>query len=96
MRLMIEPTEEWIEIEGARVRVWKGTSENGIDCFVFVQGIAVSREADCSEFDLALEEAHLPPRIRQRLESNFCPLCGSLPHSAIPNCPGTLKDHGEQ
>lgn len=60
MRMMIESTPDVTKIDGVEVRRWKGTTEDGVECEVFVHRIAVANSADCSQFDAALKE-QLPP-----------------------------------
>lgn len=60
MRIQIESTDQITKINDVPVRVWKGTSEAGIDCFVFVHRLAVHKSLDASQFDAELKE-QLPP-----------------------------------
>lgn len=63
MKIMIESTEQLTTtIDSVRVRVWKGTTEGGVECFVFVHGIAVHKDADSIAFDHELLEM-LQPRL---------------------------------
>lgn len=41
MKLMIESTETLVEVDGTPARVWRGLSEHGVECVVFVSRIAV-------------------------------------------------------
>jgi hypothetical protein len=50
MKIEIEPTAEFTTIDGRRCRVWKGQTENGTPCRVFVTLIAVATEHDQREF----------------------------------------------
>jgi len=56
MKLSIEATDQLTHMEGVAVRVWKGKTETGVDCFVFVHRIAVRQDADCVEFERTLRE----------------------------------------
>jgi hypothetical protein len=60
MRIMIESTDALTTIDGVPVRLWEGTTEDGIPCKVFVHRIAVHNEQDASTFDVRLQE-QLPP-----------------------------------
>lgn len=40
MKLIIESTDTLTKINGATARVWRGTTETGADCTVFVSNIA--------------------------------------------------------
>jgi hypothetical protein len=60
MKLMIESTEVITRIDGVEVRLWEGTTEDGIPCKVFIHRIAVANEQDATVFDGELV-AKLPP-----------------------------------
>jgi hypothetical protein len=40
MRIQIEPSDIVCELDGVTVRVWNGVTEDGTQCFVFVQAVA--------------------------------------------------------
>lgn len=67
MEIMIKSTDELTTIDGVPVRVWRGTTERGAGCLVFVHLIAVAEEQDRSEFQRELKE-QLPPAQLARLE----------------------------
>jgi len=56
MEIKIHSTDHLIEINGVPVRVWKGLTAEGIDCFVYVCAIAVRSDRDCSSFERELLE----------------------------------------
>lgn len=56
MKLTIESTPMITEVDGAQVRVWRGTSETGAQCYVFVKRIAVREDQDQSQFERELLE----------------------------------------
>lgn len=60
MKIMIEATDQITNIEGVPVRHWRGTTEAGVECDVFVHRIAAHKDADTSAFDRELQ-AQLPP-----------------------------------
>lgn len=60
MRIMIEATDRVTEIDGVPVRYWRGTTEDGIACKVFVHRIAVHHKDDASRFAVELQE-QMPP-----------------------------------
>ncbi|MCC7423793.1 MAG: hypothetical protein IT428_26305 [Planctomycetaceae bacterium] len=60
MRMQIESTDQLTHMDGVPVRVWKGTSEDGTPCVVFVHRIAVSNQVDQAQFERELAE-QLPP-----------------------------------
>lgn len=68
MKIQIEATDQVTEIEGVPVRYWRGTTESGIPCKVFVHRIAVEKSEDCSQFDHELVE-QLPPGRRVPLSA---------------------------
>lgn len=59
MRLQIESTEKLTTLDGVPVRMWKGVTDQGVECFVFVHRIAAPAES-AEEFDRQLRE-ELPP-----------------------------------
>lgn len=62
MKLTLESTEKIVTIESAGgqvpARVWQGTTESGVDVVCFITRVAVRRDADQSEFQRDLAEAH--------------------------------------
>ncbi len=42
MRLTIEPTAQIVELNGVQCRVWKGSSDRGTRCDLFIALIAVA------------------------------------------------------
>lgn len=60
MELLIESTDELTTMDGVPVRVWHGTTDNGVKCLVFVHRIAVHKSQDNSLFQAVLLE-QLPP-----------------------------------
>ncbi len=60
MKIQIESTDEITTLDGVPCRVWRGTTERGIDCFVFVHRIAVHKADDAAEFEAELAEMDTP------------------------------------
>jgi len=60
MRILIESTDQILELNGVPVRVWNGTTESGIECLVFVHRIAIHKDADNEAFERELFE-QIPP-----------------------------------
>jgi len=60
MRMQIEATDQITHLDGVPCRVWKGTTEGGVECLVFVHRVAVREDADSAEFDRELQ-SQLPP-----------------------------------
>lgn len=63
MKIVIESTDQLTHIEGVPVRVWKGTTEGGVECIVLVHRLAVERAKDTSEFERELHEQMPPGRV---------------------------------
>jgi len=64
MRITIEPTEKLTTYNGAPARLWKGTTDGGIEVHVFVTGLAVPLTADASAFERELRETAPPTELR--------------------------------
>ena len=60
MKLTIESTTQLTEIDGVPVRLWKGITEQGTACLVFVHRLAVAPEADAEEFAAELVSTTTP------------------------------------
>jgi hypothetical protein len=60
MRIIIESTDATTELDGVPVRLWEGTTQDGIPCKVFVHRLAVAPGEDASAFERELE-AKMPP-----------------------------------
>lgn len=58
MRLTIEATDQVVLIDGQPARLWKGTSEHGTACDVYVCAIRVV-EGDAAEFDAAARDGRI-------------------------------------
>lgn len=63
MRLQIEPSEIFVEVDNVRCRVWNGVAESGEQVFVFVARVAVP-DQDRSSIAFIEELIEMPaPRI---------------------------------
>lgn len=60
MKLTITATAELTTIDGVPVRRWRGVTENGIECDVFVHRLRVRSDKDTAEFERCLVK-QLPP-----------------------------------
>jgi hypothetical protein len=60
MKIIIESTDVTTRLDGVPVRLWEGTTEDGVPCKVFIHRIAVANVADASVFEEELERK-LPP-----------------------------------
>jgi len=56
MKIEIESTDKVTEIDGVQVRLWKGITEQNIECLVFVHRLAVKNIQDQSQFQKELKE----------------------------------------
>lgn len=67
MKAIVESTTQIVELDALdhrivqKARVWKGTTEGGIDFEMVVIRVAVSKNADAAEFERDLQETHAPP-----------------------------------
>jgi hypothetical protein len=68
MKLMIESTDQLTTMDGVPVRVWRGVTDRGVRCFVFVHRLAVHKDEDATQFDLELKET-LPPGVAMSLRN---------------------------
>lgn len=63
LRLQVEPTDIFIEVNGVRCRVWNGVSEDADQVFLFVARVAVpNNERTELVFGNALEDAPAEPK----------------------------------
>lgn len=66
MQIVIEPSDEFTVVNGARVRQWLGITEHGVRVRVFVNLIACHESEDQSEFERVLQAIAPPPESEQR------------------------------
>ena len=63
MKLTIEATERIVQLNGVPARIWKGTTESGVEVHCFVARIAVPEEAGSdahAEFERELRSCPEP------------------------------------
>lgn len=60
MKITIESTDRLTFVNGTQVRAWKGVSERGVACIVFVANIAVEKTSEHAQFERELKET-MPP-----------------------------------
>lgn len=60
MKITIESTDQITTLDGVPCRVWKGATEAGVECVVFVHRLAVHKDQDAAQFERELAE-QLPP-----------------------------------
>lgn len=46
MKITVEPTEEFFEAEKVPVRMWKGTTDNGVDVVALIAGVRLPEDED--------------------------------------------------
>ncbi len=60
MKIQIESTSNLTTMDGVPVRHWKGRTESGIECDVFVHRIAGHKGQDSAQFESELKEMDPP------------------------------------
>ncbi len=63
MRLSIEATEVLTTVDGSRVRLWRGTTEGGRPCDVFVARVGADDDVAQAELERALAETGPPHEV---------------------------------
>lgn len=63
MKLMIEATDQITEFDGVPCRVWNGTTETGVECYVLVHRLCVRNGQDTTQFERELQEVPPPRRV---------------------------------
>ena len=64
----LESTEVLTQVDGVPVRVWKATTESGLECVAYVARLAVHQDADARELERELQEIP-PPGVRPLWET---------------------------
>ena len=54
MKITIEATDTTATLDGVDCRLWRGISEGGVECLVYVHRIAVREDLDQSDFEAEL------------------------------------------
>lgn len=72
MKVAIASTETITDIDGVAVRLWEGTTEQGVKCLVFVHRLAVRNSEDQGQFEQELQKMQMPQSQR------FIPLSNLL------------------
>jgi hypothetical protein len=60
MKIAIESTNQLTHINGQLTRVWRGVTENGVKCFVFVATVGVDQGENSAQFERELVQT-VPP-----------------------------------
>jgi len=71
MEILMESTDQLLSLDGARCRVWRGTTAHGTPCTVFVLRIAVAETEDTAAFEAELVEMEPTTRITTDVEVLF-------------------------
>ena len=54
MKITIESTDETPTLDGVECRLWRGVSEGGVACLVYVHRIAVREDQNPADFEAEL------------------------------------------
>jgi hypothetical protein len=70
MEMTIESTDLVTTVDGGPVRLWRGTTAQGVACLVYVARLAVHEAADASQFEAELLSMPIPREVsfRETLE----------------------------
>lgn len=60
MKIQMHSTTKIVELNGVPARIWKGVTEGGVECHVYVTRVSVDKENDVSEFEKELQEHSAP------------------------------------
>ena len=69
MRIQIEATPYFTDLDGVVCRAWNGVTESGIGCVVFVHRLMVKSGTDQVAFDVELAELPAPRRIEDAVKT---------------------------
>ena len=65
MKITIENTDKFVELNGVPARIWEGHTESGIPVHCFVTRIGVHKDEDCTQFEQELQECRqASPEVR--------------------------------
>lgn len=56
MKITLESSATVERVQGVPARVWRGTTESGIEVTCWIPIIQVRKDADCSQFERELRE----------------------------------------
>lgn len=59
MKITITPTGEFHTVNGVRARVWKGVTDKGVACTLYIPLVQVRRDADNAAFEAELREVEV-------------------------------------
>lgn len=60
MNIAVTSTDQVVEIDGVLTRVWRGISEGGVPCDVYVRSVAVDERLPSYEFERDLRRQAAP------------------------------------
>jgi hypothetical protein len=63
VKISIESTGDLTHLDGVPVRAWKGVTERGVPCVVFVHRVAVAATENTDQFERELKETLEPGRV---------------------------------
>jgi len=102
LQISITPTERYATVEGAPCRIWRGRTSLGVECLVFVCGVAVpDDDTDITEFDAALlptgADGAMAPDIGFEPNGGWTPLVRAVASILPPGNParGGRRDEEE-
>jgi hypothetical protein len=76
LELVIQPTDQLVQLDGVLCRVWQGVTDEGLPCLFFVHDVRGAQGQDSAAFDRAFQ-AQLPPgrvvALREVLEARDAP-----------------------
>jgi hypothetical protein len=60
MKVTLESTDQFVEVNGITARVWEGHTESGIPVTAIIPRIGCPKDADASQFERELKECATP------------------------------------
>ena len=60
MKIILENTSQFVEINDVPARIWEGTTESGVKVHAFITRIAADKSADLEQFNRELQEEKAP------------------------------------
>jgi hypothetical protein len=78
MKITMEPTDQFVIVDGIETRRWLGETERGTKCDVFVPRIRVASTEDTSQFDLEMKAMPQPRMPAIDLRFLICALLTTL------------------
>lgn len=60
LEIVLQPTDQLVQLDGVRCRVWHGVTDEGLPCLFFVHRVMGAQGQDSPAFHAALQ-AQVPP-----------------------------------